>query len=273
MQDFSGRQTVDGLPFQVGGQIRLYGVMAAEHGDKPDVETVKGISIGRKFDELHLIHHALWADVEGETIAYLTLNYEDGTQHIFPIRYGVHVRDWNNLPSYERETPSDPDTKICWRREPIAFNAPIRLFKSRLVNPLPQKAVTTMDLVSARNQAQYTLVAATVTNRRPSKPKWVGDRQFDNRIAIRVVDSVTGKPIEHAIVLVHMNVQDQGVVGTPFYTNADGAGDLRFPAKSTQYVGAQVKKAGYESASKTWDEAAPDAYTFELKPTFENESP
>ena len=93
LASFLGRQVIDGLPFEVGGEARLFGQTPASRGEKTPY-TLEGIRIGRRFDELHLIHHAAWADVEGQTIAYVCLNYADGTKFIFPIRYGVHVRDW-----------------------------------------------------------------------------------------------------------------------------------------------------------------------------------
>jgi len=73
--------------------------------------------------------------------------------------------DWYRLPSEEKELLTDPDTKICWRRPPVQYKSPIRLFKSKLTNPSPEKVVESMDVVSARNLATYTLIAVTVAKR------------------------------------------------------------------------------------------------------------
>ena len=126
------------------------------------------------------------------SIGYLCLNYDDGTESILPIRYGVHLRDWYNLPSYEKEAVEDPYTTVCWRRPPAEYKAPIRLFKSRLANPSPQKVVKTMDIVSARSLAGYNVIAATVADRDAVRGELVGDRNFDGKLLIRVVDDFTG---------------------------------------------------------------------------------
>lgn len=265
-KSFSGRQVIDGLPFQIDGQVRLYGATPSARG-KVYPCTKKGIRIGRKYDELHLIHHATWPDAEGQPVAYICLNYADGTEYVFPLRYGVHVRDWFNLPSYEKETVTDPDTTICWRRTPVLFKAPVRIFRSKFVNPSPEKVVDTMDIISSRNLAAYNLLAATVANRRSvGTPKLVGNRHFDGKLVIQVVDDVTGKPIAGALVLPGMGVLNEGVVGSPFYTSSAGKGTIPYPVQDTSRIFASVKKEGYQPKCQSWASPAPSAFTFRLTP-------
>jgi Tol biopolymer transport system component len=268
LESFSGRQVVDGLPFQIDGQMRAYGKTPEAHGDGAYRLSHKGIRIGRKFDYLYLIHHAACPDAEGATIAYVILNYADGTEHIIPIRYGVHVRDWYNMPSYEKEAITDPDTTICWRREPASRKAPIRLFESRFENPSPEKEVTSMDIVSARSLAAYCLLAATVSNHRSKLPaaKFSGDRNFDGRVVIRVVDANTGRPIAGATVLPGMTVQDEGVIGSPFYSSSAGKGTIPYPTKDTSNIDATAEKKGYQSEATNWESPFPETFTFRLKP-------
>lgn len=267
LKSFTGRQVIDGQPFQIDGQIRIYGRTPAIHGEGTYPYTLKGIEIGRKFEDLHLIHHTTWPDVQGQTVAYVCLNYANGTVHIFPIRYGVHVRDWRNLPSYEKETPTDPDTTICWRRAPVVYKAPMRIFKSRLVNPSPDEVVDTMTIVSARNLAAYNLIAATVASHKEKKKVPLeGDRYFDGKMTIRVVDDLTGKPIAEALVLPSMNVFKEGVVGSPFRTASDGKGIIPYPTKNTKYIYVSVEKRGYKRISKHWNTPFPKESTIRLKP-------
>lgn len=268
-QSFTGRQIIDGLPFQLDGWVELFGKTASSRsGGKGRPDTIKGIRIGRKFDELHLVHYTTWPDVEGETVAYVVLHYGDGTESILPLRYGYQVLDICNLPSYEKETIKDADTMICWRRGPVVFKAPMRLTKSKLVNPVPDKAVESMDLVSARHLASYHLMAATVANRRPVSPTDnPGDRHFDKKIVIHVVDADTGKPIEGALVTTGMSVVGEGVVGTPFYSSSSGEGAIPYPSRDTKSISATVEKEGYQSDWKYWPPSIPDSYTFRLKPT------
>ena len=83
--------------------------------------------------------------------------------------------------------------------------------------------VETIDVVSARSLASYTLLAATVANRDPSRPITPPpadnepERKFDGKLVINVVDDVTGKPVEGALVAPDMTVEDEGVVASPLH--------------------------------------------------------
>lgn len=264
---FTGRQVIDNLPFQIDGLVLLYGKTEASRSSKPLPDTVKGIRIGRKFDDLYMIHYTSWPDVEGQTVAYVCLNYADGTESIFPVRYGFQVRDVNNLPSYEKETMADPATTICWRHAPVKYKAPVRIFKSKFVNPSPEKVVETMDIISARNLAAYYLLAATVANRHAAEtPEFTGDRHFDGKLTIRVVDDVTGDPIAGALVMPSMYVVGEGVVGSPFVTSASGEGSIPYPIKDTTSIYATAEKEGYKSEGNGWSTPIPGTFTFRLKP-------
>ena len=65
---YFGRKIIDGLPFDVDGEIYLYGKSPADRGDVRPNE-VTGIKIGRKFDELHLIHAVQWREYYGCPVA------------------------------------------------------------------------------------------------------------------------------------------------------------------------------------------------------------
>jgi hypothetical protein len=270
-ESFTGRQIVDGLPFEIKGEFELYGKTAASRTNgKGRPDHVKGIRIGRKFDELHLIHYTTWPDVEGETVAYVCVHYAGGSEAILPIRYGYQVLDICNLPSYEKETIKDPDTTICWRRAPVVYKAPMRLTKSKFVNPIPDEVVETMDLVSARHLASYHLMAATLANHRAVRAvQYPGDRHFDGKLVIHVLDATTGKPITDALVTTSMNVVDEGVVGTPFYTTSNGEGTIPYPTHDTKSISASVEKEGYQSDGAYWTSSIPNTFVFRLKPIVE----
>ena len=98
----------------------------------------------------------------------LRLHYADGTSHDFTLRYNYQVIDWARLLSEEQEIIADPDTKIIWRG-PGVYKGTGRLFKSVLRNPYPDKLVDSLDLISTRSRASYTLVAATVAKSDPQR--------------------------------------------------------------------------------------------------------
>ena len=267
----SSRVVVDGVPFLVTDLIRLYGQTADEHNNKfPG--SAKGIPIGRRFDELQLIHYAGWPDVDGEAIAYVCLNYDDDTEAIIPIRYGVHVRDHINLPSYELEAVSDPGTTVCWRAARRgSTKPPPRLFKSKLANPSPDQLVKTIDFVSARHLSSYCLCAATVINyddkgKEPhdGERPFVGDRKYDSKLVIQVFDDDTRKQIEGALVEPGLDVTEEFVVGSPFYTSSAGEGVIPFPKADTRSMYVTVTKSGYNQDRHDWQQAEAGTFTFRL---------
>ena len=116
-QSLVGRQVYDGLPFLIEGWGCLYGTKLGpeKEGDTPTYPDLIGIQVGRQFEELHLLHLSQWAEVEGQEIATIRLDYADGSKHEFPILFGGHVRDWQRMATEEKELLTDPNTKIIWR--------------------------------------------------------------------------------------------------------------------------------------------------------------
>jgi hypothetical protein len=252
-----GRQIVDGLPFNIDGEAILYGKTQAQRNlTSKYLPSFTGISIGRKFDELHLIHITKWWDIEGQTIAHIQLNYEDATKAEFPICYGVHVRDWNRLPSEEYDLPTDANTKIFWRGAgSVALKASSRIFKTRFQNPHPEKPVATLEVISTKNLAAYSLLAATVANADPKRPVTPPkaanepERKFDGNLTVRVADKNTGNPIANALVEPGMVVDDVSVVAAPFRTATNGEGVIRYPKERTKSIFISVKKEDGETQS------------------------
>jgi hypothetical protein len=272
-----GQQMYDGLPFHIEGRGYVYGRKQARSKGRPAnaFPDFVGIGVGRTFDELHLLHGSRWADVEGETIAFIRLNYADGSKHEFPIRYGVHVRDWLRLRSEEKELLTDPNTKVIFRGQPGAcdYKSTMRMFKTTLANPNPGKIVATLDVVSTQRLASYDLVAVTVAQRdsdRPTTPPCPlnePDRHFDGAVMIRVLDQATGRPIQGALIDPGMNVDDTGVIAAPLYTTTNGTTVIRYPLGRADHIYVSVEKAGFEADGAGWDRKnIPDAFTFWLKP-------
>ena len=137
----TGRQTFDGLPFQIDGQAILFGRCYASRSMTSYPESLDGIHIGRKFDELHLIHYDAWLDVDGVPLARIRLNYSDGSKYEYSINYGGEVRDWYQQITEEKEQVADPNTKIIWRS--TGTNSPLgclRLFKTLVAKSIPQQS-------------------------------------------------------------------------------------------------------------------------------------
>jgi len=254
----AGRQVFDGLPFQVEGRGCVYGSKLGpeKRGDTNTYPDFIGIRVGRRFDELHLLHVTQWADVEGWEIARIRLNYADGSKHEFPILFGGHVRDWHRMPSEEKELLTDPGTKIVWRAPGVPrIKSTLRLFKTVLANPNPQKEVATMDVVSSKHLAAYDLIAATVANRdasrpvTPPRPPDEPERNFDGTLTVRVTERTSGQPIADALVDPMMHVDQVSVIAIPVLTSAKGEGVIRYPVGRATSVSVSVEKEGFGSQS------------------------
>jgi len=257
-QTVCGWQVFDGLPFLIEGRGCVYGTKMGpeKRGGTNTYPDHIGIEVGRKFDELHLLHVTQWADVEGREIARIRLNYADGTKHECPILFGGQVRDWHRMPSEEKELLTDPNTKIVWRAPGVErIKSTLRLFKTMLPNPEAEKEVTTIDVVSSKHLAAYDLIAATVANRDPGRPVTAavppggGERKFDGELTVRVVERGSGKPVAGALVQPTMQVDEVSVIAIPFLTDGAGEGVLRYPVELATRVWGAVEKEGYATQS------------------------
>ena len=272
-----GNWVLDGLPFQVAGQIVLYGQKEVKfrNATAKKYPDVIGLPVGRQFDELHLLHETLWADVEGEMIAIIRLNYADGTKQELPINYGEQVREWARINNEETEALGDPNTKIVWRGPENAQLVSPRVFKSRLSNPFPQKEVVTLDFVSTRRLSSYVVLAATVANRdshRPVTPPLATDqpkRHFDGRLIIHVLDKDSDAPLSGAVLEPFMDVDQSSWAAAPLYTSSKGEGVIRYPKGRISYLFINVSKQGYAAKRVNLSGDYPEAFTFRLMPAIE----
>ena len=255
-KSINGEKTFDGIPFRVRGRAVLYGQNDAARQERPDL---KGIEVGRRFDELHLLHTTRWPDFEGRTIARIRLNYEDGTHETMAIGYGLHVRDWQRLHSESKEAVDDPHSKLVWRGPgQERFKATERMFKSMFINPQPKKLVKTIDITSTGQLASYSLSAATVADRGFANPETLSkpptgraEYDFDGRLEIQVVDG-DGRPIKGAWVSGSLLYPGAEVytVCRPLRTSADGTATLTYPAEWAKRIHIFAGKDGWERSGQ-----------------------
>jgi hypothetical protein len=275
---FLGRQVIDGVPLHIEGNVTLYGRLLAERGSgaqRLNPRVIRGVRVGRAFEELHLAHEGGWGDVEGNPIAIVTLRYRDGTTADLPIVFGAHVRGGGRGPSEEKETLTDPDSKIIWRGPGPGweeFRIESRIFKSMLRNPHPDKVVETLDLKSAGEPlASYTLIAATVTPGDPNRPvtppmPTEAPRNFDGRLVVHVIDAATRRPVSNATIVPALNIDGVYLVGSPLLTSEGGEATLPYPTTSTTEISLSVKKGSSSSGSAKWQPGVTNI-TVELPPS------
>jgi hypothetical protein len=273
-KDFVGEQQLDGLPFDVRRHGVLHGQKEANASDKTekDYPDFLGIKVGRPFEELHLLHTARWSHVEGEPIALVRLHFADGSEKLLPIRYGVHLRDWQHLFSEATEALEDPHSKLVWRGRTLAeVSTSTRLFKSRLLNPDPEKEVTTIDFLSTKSLAAYNLYAATVANaddQRPVTPPVKAEtteHKFDGTCTITVLDADTEKPLPRALIDPGMSLDNLGAIATPVRTDAQGQAVIPFPRGHLDYHYGRVALKNYSQDYISGEGDFPDQVTVRLR--------
>lgn len=254
----NGIRTFDELPFMVRGRAYLYGQYDAMGKDESKFRKQRpnllGIPVGRKFEELHLLHTTRWPDIEGGTIAQVRLNYADGTNDSLDIGYGVHVRDWQRLYTEASEALSDQNSKVVWRGPgQERFRSEERMFKSMLLNPHPKKLVESLDVISAENLATYSLSAITVVNSDPDRslsapaPQVRPEHKFDGRVVVRVLDD-QGEPIHNAWISTGINVPGSTwhTVVAPQRTSAKGFAFVKYPTEWTTNIWMTARKEGWK---------------------------
>jgi|GEM_PF-6861708 len=259
-----GRQMIDGVPMQIDGEVIFFSrsrFVKGKNTKAVDPALIQGVAVGRAFEELHLVHYAREPDIEGLPVATVTLHYDDGGSASLPISYGVHLRGWLYSPlSAEKETLSDPNSKVFWRGPGVAsINANGRLFKTTLLNPHPEKAVTTLDVDSGESRsAGYTLIAATVAQHdshrpvTPEVPPAGPAPKFDRQIVVQVIDEKKELPLADAIVTWTVYYENIYAAPPPLITNAEGEVVLRFD-------GSAATRLQVAAAKTTWREETASA--------------
>jgi len=248
-ETIQGRRRFDGLPFDIDGQILMFGK------NDEGTEQINGLKIDRKFDELQLIHTARWHEYHGCPIARLRLHYGDGTTRDLELKYDVQVMA-NRLPTEENEVLTDPASKLIWRGKG-PFGGDTRLVKTVLANPFPDKVVTAMDILSTRTRSSYLLLAATVAAADPGRPVTPPlplnqTNRWDGTLTVRVLDGASGQPVAGADIYPGMEIDDFGLVADPVLTDKAGMARIKYPGDRTSRLGVEVSKPGFTDCRGDW---------------------
>src|SRR5262249_35234569 len=153
-----GEQKLAGLKFKIGERLIQLGSQIPP--DKP--EKVEGISVGRKFVKLHILHATGYGggpNKEGSKlfvpddtlIGKYIIHYEDKTKETIEIVYGKDVRDW----FFTQEEKGVARGQVAWEGEndrTKEFNGvKLRLYLTTWKNPKPDKKVVSIDYISTKS--------------------------------------------------------------------------------------------------------------------------
>lgn len=248
-----GRQNFDGVPFDVGGMIRLFGRVPPPHGTIYR-EGVTGIEVGQRFEKLHLLHGTGWTTEGGEIIADVVLNYADGEQAFFPLIYGRHVRDWWHRDLQSPSGVTDPDSGVAWIGH---HGVGLRLYRTSLDNPHPEKEVTTIDIVSARSAVTPAILAMTVG---PDLPPLTGPlgrniSDAEDTILFQVVEEGTGNAVPESGLHLTYSTPSTYIYWGSFSGGPEGLAELTYPAGTIERLSVTVYARGYQAQSISWHPA------------------
>ena len=108
-----GEQTLDGIPYHIGGRLEVTGLDAARNGDFRNAQ-VEGIPIGQKAARLHLLHGAAHGVKNGIPMSSLVLHYAGGETRSVRLTYGVHARNWMRDAGEKHSRLADPNSSLAW---------------------------------------------------------------------------------------------------------------------------------------------------------------
>lgn len=253
-----GKRNVDGVPFNVGGMMRLYGQIPPPHRTIYR-EKITGIKVGRTFEGLYLLHGTGWTTEDGVEIAQVTLNYADGSHCNLPIIYGEHVRDWWKREANSPNQVAEPNSKIAWEGSNDGIG--LRFYKSVLFNPYAGKEVQTIDIVSSRSPVTPAIIAMSVgpAERSTARVAQVVQRPpSDNMtlLKVKVVDAETGSPLSKVGLQVgYCDPSSCRYLGA-YQTGASGEKELVFPTKEVRALGVEILADGYNTEEINWRDGA-----------------
>jgi serine/threonine protein kinase/WD40 repeat protein len=155
-----GLQTFKGVTFDVRGQVQLSGGRPLKRTFPPQVSNIK---VGLRCRRLHFLQASGGAGVpQGTTVGDYVVHYADGSALQVALRYGLSIRDyWGHSASghvdTERFFAAWTGTNPAVRRDGHF----LRLFQWTWDNPEPERAIASLDFVSAMTGVAPFLIAIT----------------------------------------------------------------------------------------------------------------
>lgn len=281
-----GRQTNDGVPFQIGGTVELAGMDDARRGIFHPTE-LEGILAGFKSQRLHFLHGTAHSQKEGLPLASVRLHYTNGETRSLRLAYGVHSRGWIK-PSTERDPDlEDPNSKLVWTitaNESNQFTGTLRFFKTSVDNPLPDQQITGIDLVSLFGAATPLFFAVTAEESPtplvplsplPRRKSLEHAFEFDDsayiqELALKVVDAQSANPITNAAAILNLADDQSSFFFGEKSTDSSGKIVFHYPSQDAVGFKVQIKANAHApellSASRLAGTALPRELTAKLVP-------
>jgi WD40 repeat protein/tetratricopeptide (TPR) repeat protein/tRNA A-37 threonylcarbamoyl transferase component Bud32 len=153
-----GQHTLHGTVFDLRGFVALR-IPSGPSRSVRSPERINHIGVNQTCQRLHFLHTvAGGVSPEGIQVATFVIHRRDGQSKEVPVRYGEHVRFFDQDED-SRETLAS-DSALVW----LGTNAatfPVRLFRTTWTNTEPEVSVESIDFTSAKTRSQPLLFAIT----------------------------------------------------------------------------------------------------------------
>lgn len=276
-----GTNELGGVEFHIEGVLQLQGLGPKSFGRRLP-ESVRIEIPTNLWGSVHLIAGTSYDAPFGTRIADVVWLYTDRTSRRAPIEYAVHTRDWWRAAYEEPARVSDTNSRVVWRGEhPQAarWGKTLRLYKTTLANPLPNKRVRGIEFVSAMNQPGLVLLGATLDTLPPgARPnpsadlEWI-DPPATNHLELTVVDASNDQPLGGVVIQAHFWRRSGAneILQTRTLTNdASGTATLSLPSKDLAALNLTATKEDLVSESVHWrmteSNPLPKQHRFRLTP-------
>ena len=275
-----GAPTLGGVPFTIGGKLEVTGLDAARQGGFRNARVVD-IPVGQKAARLHLLHGAAHGLKDGVPMSKLVLHYAGGETRSLRLAYGVHARNWIRPPGEFQGRPEDPNSALVWSHseETESFDGTLRFYKTALDNPLPDREIVSLEVVSLFSKATPIIFALTlergpltpllpVNGRKTlAKAGEFNDSAYLGEISLLVTESDGSTPLTNAVA--QLAVTDDGATFFFGATASDGQGGMRilYPPQQALALRLLVKAPGHAPAVLSFSARDPKGFPRGLKLT------
>ena len=132
---------------------------------RPDLpQSIKGIPVQARGDQLHILHGTQWTAEPGTLIGAYVVHYADGSTERIPIAYGRSLVNWWR---FAREAEEPVEARVAWTGLNNACDLnpglEVRLFAITWTNSHPEKAITSIDVLSAGKECDPFLLGLTLS--------------------------------------------------------------------------------------------------------------
>ncbi len=127
-------------------------------------QSIKGIPVQARGDQLHILHGTQWTAEPGTLIGAYVVHYADGSTERIPIAYGRSLVNWWR---FAREAEEPVEARVAWTGLNNACDLnpglEVRLFTITWTNSHPEKAITSIDVLSAGKECDPFLLGLTLS--------------------------------------------------------------------------------------------------------------